>query len=232
MMNTKLYAVIALAFIGVLLVSAPFALAQETSASDEASDDNLEGDPGITPDSAMYGLKLGWEKAGLWFTFNQERKAEKEMEHARRRLLEVRKMAEKGNIKAMERAQEKHDELLAKAQERLASIQEDSQESQIKDTARKVVRLEIAARAHENRIEVLKDILAEKNLSDEAKVAIEAAIARMENKTANFEFRLEEKKDRIKTRLRAVTEKNESEIETEIEALEDEEGLRENLKEL
>ncbi len=228
-MTAKLYEVIALVFIASLM-AVQFALAQETVSDFEVSNsleasDNLEGDPGATPDSAGYGLKLGWEKIGLWFTFKQEKKAEKELALARKRLLEVRRMAEKGNIKAMLRAQEKHDELVASAQERLVRLGEDSTKAKVKLAMRKVIGLEVAIKAHENRIEVLKDILAEKNLSDEARTAIEAAVARMENRTAIMEQKLEERKDKFKTRLRAVTEKNESEVESEVKELESEAGL-------
>lgn len=222
-MTVKLYAVIALVFIASLM-AVQFALAQETVSDLEVSD-NLEGDPGATPDSAGYGLKLGWEKIGLWFTFKQEKKAGRELVLARKRLLEVRRMAEKGNLKAMLKAQEKHDELVASAQERLARLGEDSTEARVKLAVRKVIGLEVAIKAHENRIEVLKDILAEKNLSDEARTAIEAAVARMENRTAIMEQKLEERKDKFKTRLRAVTEKNESEVESEVKELESEAGL-------
>jgi hypothetical protein len=134
-------------------------------------------------------------------------------------------MAEKGNLKAMEKAQEKHDALVESAQARLEKLQEDSKEAQIRETATKVIGLEVALKAHENRIEVLKDILAEKNLSDEARTAIDAAVAKMENKTSAMAQKIEERKDNIKIRLRAVTEKTETEVESEVASIENSSGL-------
>src|SRR3990172_2497628 len=220
--NTKLYVLAGLIVIGALLAAMPFAFAQEATAD---LSDNLEEDAGTTPDSAFYGLKTGWEKVGLWFTFDQEKKAEKELGLARKRLLEIRAMADKGDIEAMKKAQEKHDELVERAQERLESIKEDSEEGKIKEGAKKVIGLEVALAAQQHRIEVLKDILAEKNLTDEARAAIESTLERMENKTAMFELKIEQKKDKIKIRLRAITNKSEIEIEIEIKDISDEAGL-------
>jgi hypothetical protein len=226
-MKMKISTLMVLVALGVMVFAMPFALAEDAAvtAASTASDDTLSSDPGTTPDSAMYGLKLGWEKVGLLFTFNQEKKAQKELALAEKRLLEVKKMAEKGNLKAMEKAQEKHDALVESAQARLEKLQEDSKEAQIRETATKVIGLEVALKAHENRIEVLKDILAEKNLSDEARTAIDAAVAKMENKTSAMAQKIEERKDNIKIRLRAVTEKTETEVESEVASIENSSGL-------
>lgn len=223
--------ILAIALIGVMLFALPIVVAEENlDASVQAeveaiSSDNLDANPGTTPDSALYGLKTGWEKLGLMFTFNQEKKAQKEIALADRKLLEAKKMAEKGNVKAMERAQARHDALIESAQARLDALQEDTKEAQVRTTAEKIVGLQRAIAAHENRIEVLKDVLAEQNLSDEARTAIEAAIVKMETRTQAIEQKLEERKDRIKTRLRAVTEKTESEVSEDIKEIEDNEGL-------
>lgn len=233
-MSKLVYAALGLALL--LVFAMPIAVAEDSviagadnAVTAEAGDD-LSADAGTTPDKAMYGWKLGWEKVGLWFTFKQEKKAEKELALARKRLLEVKKMAEKGNIEAMEKAQAKHDELVASAQARLASIQEDSTEAKVKDSMKKVSGLERAIEAHENRISVLSDILAEKNLSDEARAAIEAAVAKMQEKTEVMKQKLEERRANIKTRLKAVTEKNDSEIDEDIAEIDEETGLNDAKK--
>ncbi len=229
----KLYTILAITLLGVLLLAVvPSVFAEETSTDTATASENtasvadeLEADPGMTPDSPLYGLKTSWERVQVAFTFNQEKKAQLELRLAEKKLLEVKKMAEKGNLKAMERAQLRHDALVEKAQERLSALEEDSDESNIKSTTEKVVGLQRAIMAHENRIEVLKDILAEKNLSEEARTAIDSAVERMENKTAAMEQKLEDKKDKIKTRLRAITAKNASEVEDAIEKIENKTGL-------
>jgi hypothetical protein len=230
----KAYTITALALIGVLLF-AGFALAEAAANVTTPTDTEtteMSADPGITPDSAMYGLKTGWENLKLAFIFNQERKAQFELKLADLKLLELRKMAEKGNTKAMERIQTRHDILVEKTQARLAAIQEDTTEARAMIAAANVIGLEMNLKSHENRIEVLKDILAEKNLSEEARTAIESAVDKMENKTSAMEQKIEEKKDKIQTRLRAITEKNESEVRDKIEKLENSSGYTESLKKI
>ena len=53
-------------------------------------------DPGITPDSWMYGFKRAFEAISMVFTFNEVAKAEKHLHYAELRLSEARAMAEKG----------------------------------------------------------------------------------------------------------------------------------------
>lgn len=223
----KTYSLIAIALLGLMLFAVPFALADASLEADntQIAADNLTANPGITPDSSFYGLKLGWEKVRLAFTFNQERKAEKELALADKRLLEIKRMAEKGNVKAALKAQKSHDALVERAKARLSSIQEDTKEAQVRNTAEKIIGLQRAIQAHENRIEVLKDVLAEQNLSDDARESIESAVERMENRTEVMSQRLKEKKDRVKTRLRAVTGDSEEEVDAVINKIENRTGL-------
>lgn len=210
------------ALVAVLLV-ASFAVAEEAASAAVSND--LSGDAGTTPDSAMYGLKLGWEKMGLWFTFNQEKKAQKELKLAGKRLLEAKVMAEKGNEKGFARAQEAHDAFVARAQARLEAIDEDGKEDKIKDSTKKISGLEVAIENHENKIDILKEKLAEGNLSEEQKASIEALIDKMEAKTEAMKQKLEERRDKIKTRLQAVSEKTKAEVESEVEEIDNETGL-------
>jgi hypothetical protein len=230
-MNKSIYLAFGAAML--LVLAAPFALAEDSAVAVNAGDasvtaaasDTLSGDAGTTPDSAMYGLKLGWERAKLWFTFKQEKKAEKELQLARLRLVEARIMAEKGNVKAFQRAQEAHNALIERAQARLAAIQEDTTEANIKENLKKVSWLEVAIEVHENRIAVLNEILAEKNLSEEAKTAIESAVARMENRTEAMKQKAEERKEKIKTRLKAVAELTDEEADEVIAGIDNSTGL-------
>ena len=200
------------------LLAMPLAIAQETEA-------DLQGDPGITPDSAMYGLKLGWEKIQLGLTFNQEKKAEMELEFAQKRLLEAKKMAEKGDLKAMEKAEREHGKLIEKARERISRMDGDGREKSINESMTKLVGLQRAIEVHEQRIEVLKDILSEKNMTDEQRVKFEALIDKMQNNTAKLLNLEEKKKDNFKTKLKAVTNKSDEEIENVVEDIEKGQGL-------
>src|SRR3989338_8552512 len=85
-------------------------------------------DAGITPDSAFYGLDNAWEKISLAFTFNKEKKAEKELKYARERLREVKLMVEENKLDAVQKAEERHRKLIENVRARMDEIGEDDEE--------------------------------------------------------------------------------------------------------
>ncbi len=215
----------------VLVVSlAVFVTAESLSTIEDADleassveDLNVE-DVGVLPSQAGYGLKLGWERFKLWFIFNQEKKAQQELKLARLRLLEAKLMAERGNFKAMRRAQEAHDRLMERVKRRVEKIGEARNEKSFRNSVEKLASLEKAIEVHEHRIELLKDLL-ESNLTDEQRELLEGMIARMENATENLKQIEERKKENLKTRLKTATGKSEEEIKKIIEEIENKNGL-------
>lgn len=73
-----------------LLALMPGVGAQETDG------DTQLPDPGITPDSWMYGVKKAFENVDMALTFGEEGKAKKHLQYAELRLSEAKAMAEKG----------------------------------------------------------------------------------------------------------------------------------------
>jgi len=93
-------------FIFILLLTTNIAIAQEEQLPD----------PGILPDNPLYGLKIVAEAIGTFFTFGQEKKAERMLQLAEKRLAEAEAVAEKGNIKAVERAIKGYQKAIENAQ--------------------------------------------------------------------------------------------------------------------
>jgi len=60
-------------------------------------------DPGITPDSFLWGLDKALDQLTLLLTFDKGEKAKKGIEIARERLLEVREMIEENKLEAAEK---------------------------------------------------------------------------------------------------------------------------------
>jgi hypothetical protein len=212
-----------------ILLTMPFAMAEDavvdTAEDAELAEEDLEleGDPGITPDSPLYGLERAMERIGLALTFNKARKAEKGLIHAKERLLEARKMAEEGNIEAFEEAQAEHDEIMEEVEENVEELEEDTDEDTAEDTAEKVVGLQRAILAHQHRLETLRRVV--ENAPEAARANLERVLAKMENKTTEFEQKVEMKRERVKTKLRAIKNMTEEEIEEELEELEEGKGL-------
>ena len=191
----------------------------------------LAKEPGITPDMPVrYGLKLGWERASLAFTLNKQRKAEKNLELAEKRLIEMKKMLEKGKIEQAEKLRERYENRIEKSEEILAELKEDGKEEVIIENIKKNIKLQLKIGRNEAVIEALKDYLEEKNLTEERREKAEDILEKLSNRTEKLKEKAEEREEKVKDRLRAVTNKNESEINEIVDKLETEEGLEQARK--
>ena len=97
----------------------PAAIAQEsveTGSQDFIEEVDIDGDPGITPDSFLHGIDVALDKVSLALTFSKEGKAKKALEIAQERLLEVKAMGDRGDVNRVEKVQKLHDEFLAEAE--------------------------------------------------------------------------------------------------------------------
>jgi hypothetical protein len=185
--------------------------ATETQINQEYPE--LAGDAGATPDQPIqYGLKTFGERLALGLTFNKEKRAQKELDIAQKRLLEMKKMIAKNKLQQAERLQAAYEERIQKASDLLAQIKENGNQATIVAGAKSLALLQGKVQNHEMAIEALKNVLAEKNLTDEQKAKLESVLERMENKTDDMKDKAEQRQEKIKDRLRAVTNKSESEV--------------------
>lgn len=74
---------------------------------------------GITPDSPLYIFDGLLEKLSLMFTFNQEKKAAKEMLYAEEKLVEVKAMLQKQKMQGLEVGLRNYEKLMSQVQEKL-----------------------------------------------------------------------------------------------------------------
>lgn len=111
-----------------LFLLGPFASAQESEPSDEATEAIEEEtaeiqstlpEPGLTPDSPLYFLDTLGENIDLALTRSPEAKAKKAFSRAEEKLAEAKDMAEKGKGEAAENATKRHDDYVEKATENL-----------------------------------------------------------------------------------------------------------------
>jgi len=122
--------------------------------------------PGLTPDSPFYFIDTLAEKIVMFFTFGAEKKAEKAMQYAEEKLAEVKAMAEKNKIQALERANQKYQEFL-----RLANMKTQEAKEKGKDVEELAVLITEKTLKHQ---EVLIEIF--EKVTEEAKEGIQKAI--------------------------------------------------------
>lgn len=237
-MNTKLFAILAFTLMVTMLFATASVYADEASAETDTTltaessasevevdsstsaeiNDNLEG--------SASGTKIGWENVKLWFTLNNEKKAAQELKIARLRLIQAKIAAQNGNTEAMQAALDAHDRLIDKIKTRINQIDGESTGKGIRASAEKLVGLERAIEVHEARISKLNEILANTNLTDEQRAKIEDRLSKLEDNTEHLRDVEAEKKDKLKTKLRAVGNMTEDEAEAAIEEIENAQNLK------
>ncbi len=180
-------ALTAILMIGVL---APMALAEDTAnvttdtttVLTSATDSTIanEADATFSTGEDVSTGKMAWKQVGLWFTFNQEKKAEKELDLARLQLIKAKIAARDNNTAAMEKALDAHDKLINSVEKRTENLRKLDKNSE------KLKGLDRAIEVHNARINKLNDLLANTNLTSEQRDKIENRLAHIENVTAKL----------------------------------------------
>ena len=80
---------------------------------------------GIKPDSIFYFFDTTFEKIGLFFIFDSEKKAEKALEHAEERLAEAQESAKENKPKAVEKAIYNYEKKISFATEKSKEIKDE-----------------------------------------------------------------------------------------------------------
>jgi hypothetical protein len=121
-------------------------------------------DPGITPDSWIYGFKRAFETITLFFTFDEVAKVEKRLQYAELRLSEAKTMAEKGKLEYIDNLLEDYGKEL-KEVNKIASL--------AKDASTKEKLSELVAKATSHHLEILDKV--QEIVPEQAKDKISAA---------------------------------------------------------
>lgn len=176
---------------------------------------------------SVNGWKIGWKQMGIWFTFNDEKRVEKELKLADLRLIQARIAAKNNNSAAMEKALTAHERILERVNRTMQNMQGGKDGKGVKSSAEKLVGLDRAIEVHQIKIERMNALLANENLTADEKARIESALARAENNTAKLQEVQDGQRERMKTRLMAVANMTEDESEQVIQQIEDAQNLKE-----
>ena len=205
-------------FIFILLLTTNIAIAQEEQLPD----------PGILPDSPLYGLKKAAEAVGTFFTFGQEKKAERMLQLAEKRLAEAEAVGKEGKKTAADKAIKGYQKAIENAQiharnaERKAEVLEKVAEKTSKH-------LSILDKIKDKVPEQVKEAItkAKEASMNEQKKALRALSEDKPEKAA--EINIKAAKDRLK---RAKEKAEAGESEDVEEALEEYDEMTELSKEL
>ena len=79
-------------------------------------------DPGLTPDSPFYFLKMWRERIVMFFTFSPQSKVERALSYSQEKMAEFKLMAQEGKIKATEKARREYENYLNKANRNIEKL--------------------------------------------------------------------------------------------------------------
>ena len=100
-------------------------IAQETSLTAEFATDDITAqslgidEPTVLPGDTGYWWQNFKEQTGLFFTFDKDKKADKELNYANTKLLEAKKLVADGNTDKLEQTLERYKKYFNKASERI-----------------------------------------------------------------------------------------------------------------
>jgi hypothetical protein len=189
-----------------MLFSFSFAMADNIDNSSDGDTPMLisaqEDDSNISESEAMGNLF--WKKADIWFTFNQEKKAEKELKLAELQLIRARVAAKNNNSEAMMNALEAHQRLIEKVQNRVSKFEDKDSAAKLRNATDKLVGLERSVEVHELRIERLNVLLNDSNLSADEIARIQLRIEQAENSTQHLRDVSEAQRERNELKIKAM----------------------------
>lgn len=131
-------------------------------------------DPGLTPDSPFYFLDKWGKNIGMFFTFGNEAKAKKALKYAEERLAEARVMAEKNQVREMERAADDYEGFMAMVNQRLEAAAQQGLSDNISE------RVALAIAKHLDVLDRVKD-----RVPEQAKQALTRARTASQNGQIN-----------------------------------------------
>ena len=193
-----------------------------------ANAQQITQDPGITPDSFLWGIDKALEQISLLVLTSPDAKATKGLEIASERLSEIKLMIEENKLEAAIKAQENHGKNLANVIQNINDIEDDNSTEEIKE----VIKIEKELHDHEGEVnqvfgELKIKIKIEGSITQEQQALIDSILASLEGQTGEVEIEIKNKKDKTKIKIKIETGKSDEEIEDDIEKLEIEAGLSE-----
>ena len=213
----------------VLLISLiPMAFAEENLISPASGlDSETVSDINTGIDGTDGAGKMLGQRLGLLFTFDKEKKAEKELKLARLELIRARIAVEHNDTKALEKALENHERWMQRVEARVNITSDDPTREGINKSLNNLVGLERAIDVHEFHIARLNLLINESNLTEEQIAQVQEKINQIEDSIAHLNDVQDSKKDRLKTKLMAVSNMTDDEAEDEIEDIENFHSLAE-----
>ncbi|MBU1855249.1 MAG: hypothetical protein KKF89_05990, partial [Nanoarchaeota archaeon] len=217
-----------------LILCLSFVNAKEISILDKAvinepvvSDNTmLTEDIKILPDNPFYGIKRAFEDLNLAFTLQTQKKTEKALELANKRISEIQLMSEKGKTDNLDKVKKAHEQALEKVKSGIAFIKEIQGDPE--EEFETVVRLENKIKEHEEKVLKLKDIVHSNlkiKLSAEQEEKLNLFFQSLEENTELAKNNMANEKEKTRERLKNEQGYTDEGVDNKLAAVEKSSGL-------
>ncbi len=246
----RLYSFLAMIIIGLLISSGVSQIAYgqeetefENNETDEVDDeetnptptptqnsDNDTEDEIITPKS--YGpFSRFFDNVNLFFTYNQEKKAVKALEIADKKLSHI--LYDLENKGSDEEYSEEYERAMKTVEKALEKIETNGKVENSKAALSNLSKIEERIENHYQKVVMVKERILERQrekMTEEQIEHLESVFSNITQRFQNMEDQFVQKRERALLKYKAMSGKNDSEIDEELEEIDDETGLSERRK--
>ena len=173
-------------------------------------------DAGVTPDSPFYGLERAMERLKLAFMRDKAERALYKIRMAEERLAEAEEMLVEDNLEAAQEAEDAHDEIIEEAQQEAEEIESEDGEEVAENALGDVERVQLGLLSHSEKVALVHNRILERmrlnNASEEKLAHIGEVFAKIQAKAQEMEQKIAEKRERVRTRYKVLSELSEDEL--------------------
>ncbi len=216
---TKWFGSIMMALIAAMLIL-PAAATANSIGEDSMTTPKGEIRAGLTPDSPLHIFERSFERIRLAFTADPEKRTEKALEIARERLMEAKKMAEKGNAKAAGRAQKGHEQMMEKIEDSARKISDDNSRTRLE----RQIEIENELEEHMMEIESVESLVKSRaNIRMDNSDSVEAInlLSKFRAKTESTKAEIERERGNTIVKLKLETGQSDNDIMQVVRSIED-----------
>ncbi len=219
--KNRCLASVLIAMLAAMLLLPATALAG-TVNDDSIATEKGEIKAGITPDSMFHFFDRSLDRLSLAFTADPEKKTEKALEIARERLMEAKKMAEKGDDKAASRAQSGHDQMLTRIEDAARKASDDSSRTRLE----REIELENELEVHRSEIETVESLVKSRiSLSNPGSVEAANLLSKFKVETENTRAEIEREMENTIIQLKLETGQSDDDVSAIVRTIEDRIGV-------
>jgi len=213
-----------------------FAMMVPLVAAEDVVEDLEVVEPGVAPDSPLYGLDRAMERLRLAVTAGKAAKAKLKLKYAEERLAEAEQMIDEDKVEEADEAQEAHDEELEEVEELVEELETDGEEEVAEEALEEVEEIQLSLLAHGEKVAFVKDRILNRmrqrvNVSEEQLAHLEEVFAKIKAKALEQQQKMNEKREQLRTRYKVLANLTEEDL-TEKEAafLQRKERIRDKIK--